>query len=164
MDRPRPHRLVVVYVVAATSGLAACDLGEYEDCPSGALEVRPFDGPPVTENRLECSGLPCFQYPGDELYTSWTEGCGRRALHFGVSSVFTGRHFEIYLDPASDAATAWFVISGDVGDPTRYEVQDGWIAIDRWDGDVLVGRFDIEVAPEHTARGEFDTRIDDFFD
>lgn len=163
MRRVRPHRLVVVvHVVAVASGLAACDLEESEDCPSGALEVRPFDGPPVTENLLECSGLPCSPAAGDILVSRTHEGCGRLAVTFGVQSAFSGHYFDVYLDPFSRTATAWFETTSDVGDPDLHEVLGGWIAVQQRDDDDLVGRFEIEVESGRVGRGDFDTRIDPF--
>ena len=146
----------------ASIGLPGCDLGDSEECPSGAVEVRPFAGPAVTENRLECSGLPCSLALGDNLFTATTEGCGREVLRFGLQSAFYARYFDVYLDPESDDATAWFVMASDVGDPRLYDVQSGWIALERWEEDIVVGRFEFEVAPDHSARGDFDTRIDPF--
>src|SRR5690349_16471894 len=154
-------RGAITQLSIALGALTACDMSTVESCPSGVVEMRAFSGPPVMGNRLECAeGAACAGDGGDGPFASLDSECERLVVHFGVSNFAGGRFVDLYLSPDERDAYARTVVYQDVEPSTEIrEVSGGWIAMEKWEEGLAVGRFEVVVVGGGAVSGDFDTRI-----
>lgn len=138
---------------SARVGMAACGVVFCAaSCSSdGLIDVRTFNGPPVTGTWMDCAGrIEGGCPPHHETWYSQSDG---------LATIRTGNPWHSYMvrielvDDAAEA-TAYLMDTNDIDRAPDRPAEHGWVSIEEQTADTIKGRYEIYFG-DSAARGSF---------